>query len=230
MRNDTDRPLTDDPDIRTHRALGAESRVRILEVLRASPQGLDASQVAERVGLHHNTVRSHLALLLEAGLVTRRAEERSQPGRPRAIFEAAGEEHLLDGSGYRLLAQILASHLAGSVGDPAAAAEELGRSWGSYLIERPAPFERVSRQEAMERILGLFAELGFRPELGSDEVGDRMLLHRCPYREVAEARPEIACSVHLGLMRGALAELDAPVVATELLPFVEPSLCVARLT
>jgi predicted ArsR family transcriptional regulator len=32
-----------------------------------------------------------------------------------------------------------------------------------------------------------------------------MLACRCPFREIAEARPDVVCSIHLGLMRGALA-------------------------
>jgi len=40
----------------------------------------------------------------------------------------------------------------------------------------------------------------------------------------------VICSLHLGLMRGALERMRAPVTADRLDPFVEPSLCVARLT
>ncbi|HEX9042757.1 MAG TPA: hypothetical protein VF838_17375 [Trebonia sp.] len=38
------------------------------------------------------------------------------------------------------------------------------------------------------------------------------------------------CSLHLGLMRGALARMRAPVTADRLDPFLEPRLCVAQLT
>ena len=218
-------------DAATHRhhVLGAASRARILEVLRATPGGLDARQIAIQVGLHHNTVRSHLELLAQAGLATKRAEERSAPGRPRVVFEATKDEEALEPSRYELLAKILASYLAGSAEDPQSAATDLGQTWGSYLTERRAPFDRISREEAVGRLLDQFAGLGFQPELTNDQEGDRMLLHRCPFREIAQARPDVVCSIHLGLMRGALAELGAPVGAVKLLPFVEPSLCVAYL-
>jgi predicted ArsR family transcriptional regulator len=222
--------VTNELNMRTHRALAAVTRVRILELLRASPQGLDASQIAKKVELHHNTVRSHLALLLDAGLVTKSDRKSSRPGRPRAVFEAAGDEQAPDQAGYQMLAQILASYLAGSTSDPSAAAESLGQSWGRYLTERPFPFENVARDAAIEQLSELFAEMGFEPEVISDQVNTQMLLHRCPYREVAQARPEVVCSVHLGLMRGVLEELHAPIDATELLPFVEPSLCIAQLS
>ena len=53
-------------------------------------------------------------------------------------------------------------------------------------------------------------------------------MHRCPFRDLAEEHGDVVCSVHLGLIRGALA-VGAPVTATRLEPFVEPSLCRARL-
>lgn len=215
-----------DATTRRHQVLGAASRARILDALRASASGLDARQVAGEVGLHHTTVRSHLDLLVEAGLVTRRPQERSVPGRPRVLFQAADDDEGAPPPRYELLAKILASYLAGATPDPAGAATDLGRTWGAYLIGRPAPFDRLSREEVLQRLLEQFAGLGFQPELAT---GERMLLHRCPFRELAEARPDVICSIHLGLMRGALAELGAPVTASRLEPFVEPSLCVAYL-
>jgi predicted ArsR family transcriptional regulator len=38
------------------------------------------------------------------------------------------------------------------------------------------------------------------------------------------------CSLHLGLMRGVLAESRAPLVAERLDPFVDTSLCLAHLS
>ena len=75
-------------------------------------------------------------------------------------------------------------------------------------------------------------ELGFAPrtESGADGGQYRLCLRQCPFREVAEHHQDVICSLHLGLMRGALARMRAPVTAERLDPFVEPSLCVARLT
>ena len=71
-----------------HRALSEPSRVRILEALREAEAPLDARELGTRVGLHWNTVRSHLRVLAEAGLVSARREERTRPGRPRLLYEA----------------------------------------------------------------------------------------------------------------------------------------------
>jgi predicted ArsR family transcriptional regulator len=75
-------------------------------------------------------------------------------------------------------------------------------------------------------------ELGFvpQPEAGDRDGEYRLSLRQCPFREVAQQHKDVICTLHLGLMRGALARMRAPVSAERLDPFVEPSLCVARLT
>jgi predicted ArsR family transcriptional regulator len=132
-------------------------------------------------------------------------------------------------TGYRLLAQILAGCLAGSEPDPAARAEQAGRAWGRYLVERPAPFVSLSAREAVYRVVRLLDELGFQPRLESDGEGHRVLMRRCPFYDVATAYEQVVCQVHLGLVRGALAELGAPVAADWLKPLVEPHLCIVHL-
>ncbi|MFC8422671.1 ArsR family transcriptional regulator, partial [Streptomyces sp. NPDC057236] len=67
-------------------------------------------------------------------------------------------------------------------------------------------------------------------EAGSQEnAGRRLRLHHCPFREVAERRPDIVCAIHLGLMRGTVETLRAPLTAESLEPFVTPHVCVATL-
>jgi predicted ArsR family transcriptional regulator len=75
----------------------------------------------------------------------------------------------------------------------------------------------------------VFAELGFDPDLARD--GDRLeiRLHACPFRAVAATNPDVVCSVHLGLLRRTLADVDAPPAAVSLQPFVEPHLCLAQI-
>jgi len=216
-------------DLRTHRALAEVSRVRILEELGRNPTPMDVDQLAGRLGRHHNTVRAHLQVLVRAGLVVAHPERRALPGRPRTVYRLAapvGE----DSSGYRLLAEVLASYLTGSLADPGAAATEAGRAWGRFLVERPSPFERPGHARALDRVRRLLADLGFEPEIeGEDGDTTRVLLHRCPFHDLALRRPEITCGVHRGLMQGALRELGAGVEVEGLEPFAAPSLCVARL-
>ena len=205
--------------------------MRILEALQEAEAPLDARELGTRVGRHWNTVRSHLRVLAEAGLVSARREERTRPGRPRVLYEAAAEpfdERALPS--YRLLAQILASYLAGSERDPSARAEEAGRLWGAHLVHRPPPFASISKEEAIDEVVRLHEQFGFRPELRRATSGQEIVLKRCPFEEVATSYQAVVCPLHLGLIRGALAELGTGVEADSLEPFAEPGACVGHLT
>jgi predicted ArsR family transcriptional regulator len=205
--------------------------VQILEVVQEAEAPLGARELATRVGLHVNTVRSHLRVLAEAGLVSARREERTGPGRPRVLYEATAEA--LDApalASYRLLAQILASSLAGSERDPSAQAEEAGRVWGAHLVRKPPPFTSTSREETIDEIVRLHEQYGFKPELRRAKSGREIVLRRCPFQEVATTYQSVICPVHLGLIRGALAELGTGVEADRLQPFAEPGACVGHLT
>jgi predicted ArsR family transcriptional regulator len=214
-----------------HRALSDPSRARILEALREAEAPLDARELGTRVGLHSNTVRSHLRVLAEAALVSARREERTRPGRPRVLYEATPEpldERALPS--YHLLAQILASYLAGSERNPSARAEEAGRAWGAHLVRKPPPFASISKQETIDEVVRLHEQFGFRPALRRVKSGQEIVLKRCPFQEVATTYQTVTCPVHLGLMRGALAQLGTGVEADWLEPFAEPDACVAHLT
>ena len=206
--------------------------MRILELLQQAEDPLDARDLATRVGLHVNTVRSHLRVLTEAGLASARREERTRPGRPRVLYEATTAE-ALDApalASYRLLAQILASSLAGSEPDPSARAEEAGRAWGAHLVDRPPPFTSISKEKTIDQVVRLHEEHGFSPELRRAPSGQEIVLKHCPFHEAATTYPTVICSLHLGLVRGALAELGTVVEADWLKPFAEPGACVAHIT
>lgn len=216
------------PDPGTTPALG-ESRSRVLAVLQEAGTGLTVGDVAERVRLHPNTARFHLDALVEAGFADRDRENREQPGRPRILYTARPDGALAGRRSYRLLAEILAGYLAAEMPQPAQAALQAGRGWGRYLAERPPPFRRPDATAAIRQMVRTLDDIGFAPEAVTVEGERQVLLHHCPFRETAEEHREIVCSIHLGLMQGLLGELNAPVEAERLDPFVERSLCVTHL-
>jgi predicted ArsR family transcriptional regulator len=208
------------------------SRADVLDMLRTADGPLGVREVAQRTGLHPNTARFHLEALTEAGLAVRETEDRETPGRPRIGYRAvaggpAGQRR------YRLLAEMLTSLITGTMPEPGRAAEEAGREWGAYLTEQPPPYQKLTAEEAVAKLTAVMEEMGFAPQAqaGGDGGGTyRLCLRQCPFREVAQQHQDVICALHLGLMRGALARMRAPVTASRLDPFVEPSLCIARLT
>jgi predicted ArsR family transcriptional regulator len=217
-----------------HRALASPSRRQLLRLLGDDEDGADIASLAERLGLHINTVRRHLAVLEDAGLVASATEERDRPGRPRLRYHVMpagiGTVGVGDDRGYRFIAEVLASHLSGTAADPASVAEAAGATWGRHLIERPPPYQRVGVDVAVSRVIDLLDSLGFAPELDDKEADrPRVLLRRCPFLDIVKDHQDVICSIHLGLMRGALEELGSKVRVQDLLPFVEPSLCISHL-
>ena len=212
--------------------------MRIIEALREAGEPLSVRGLAGRVGLHVNTVRTHLRVLGEAGFVSSGREPPPHQGRPSLVYrlqqdaEQPGIEHAR-GGGYRLLAEILAGYVGRSEPEPEEALRAAGRAWGRYLVERPAPLHAVTAAEASDQLVRLNAQLGFEPQLEKAGAGEehscQLVLHRCPVLELAQEYPRVVCRVHLGVLEGALAELDSGLEVSELKPLVEPTVCVAEL-
>src|SRR5262245_49941047 len=206
-----------------HRALADERRSQIVEELRGERRGIDAQTLADRLNVHPNTVRWHLGILMDAGLVAARRARSRTPGRPRTLYTLCPDADLPNRDEFRLLASVLTSAMAREE-DGTARAENAGRVWGRYLPPRQPLFACASHEEVTADAVRLLGDQGFAPELHEDEIH----LRRCPYFDLAEQHPEIVCSVHRGIIAGALEEC-APGVRVVLEPFVESNLCRLRL-
>ncbi|MFJ3302107.1 helix-turn-helix transcriptional regulator [Streptomyces sp. NPDC086549] len=217
-------PETSDTD----RTTGA-TRTAVLSAVRQAGKPLTVQHIAAELGLHANTVRFHLTRLVQARLMQEEQTGPSGPGRPRMVYSAvpAAPETEQSKDGYQFLAEILAGHLAATSPAPVDAAIAAGEEWGHYLADRPAPFSRQTAEESIEEVETLFERLGFAPSASEDR--GTVLLRNCPFRAVADRRPSVVCSLHLGLMRGALAEMRAPFELTSLDRFDAPHPCIARL-
>ncbi len=120
-------------------------------------------------------------------------------------------------AGYRLLAEILAGCLGGGNGN-ALRPEEAGEAWGRYLIDRPPLAPPLPPREAVAALTELLHAVGFQPERVDENGAPRIILHACPFREVAVTHRRVVCSVHRGVIRGALAELGGTLTVAELRP------------
>jgi predicted ArsR family transcriptional regulator len=204
-----------------HRALADPRRAAIVAELEQAPEGLGASELGRRLGLHANTIRWHLGILGDADLVRADPEPRSRPGRPRILYSlGAGAPRRGGGDDYRLLATVLADTLSRET-DGEEACERAGRAWGSDLVQGRG---RAAGND-VGAIAGILADQGFEPEV--DALG--ITMRRCPFLDLAEANPRVVCAVHRGLIDGALRELGVPLTVSKLEIFPRPNVCVAHL-
>jgi predicted ArsR family transcriptional regulator len=227
-------------DSRTHRVLAGVSRVAVLQALRAGAGSLDVQAIAEQVGLHTNTVRAHLDQLMEAGLVESAVQERATPGRPRRLFRATATSGAGAEGSYKVLAEVLASGIRDGEPAPGAVAAQAGRRWGQHLEQQGgASTEPVDAGRALERIVALLDDVGFAPRVGepaspaTDPAGTGSVtmieLHRCPFYDIAREHTDVVCAVHLGLIQGALDQMQAPPSSVRIEPFVRPDLCLVHM-
>ncbi|MFO1538320.1 MAG: helix-turn-helix transcriptional regulator [Actinomycetota bacterium] len=189
-------------DLPVLKALGDETRYAMYRELATSTRPLSAQDLAERLGLHANTVRLHLDRLRETGLVEAEAVHRGTVGRPQHLYSLApGAPSLGDPPAHVLLAGLLGS-LAEAVGAEAGDAAAIGERWGAQLARRTRSRSCVAvLHDELDR-------LGFEPAVGpgdgTAEGAVRVEFLHCPFRELAEAYPDLVCNLHRGICAGVL--------------------------
>jgi predicted ArsR family transcriptional regulator len=205
------------------KALGDNTRYAIYLELARSPLPLGTAEVAERLGLHVNTVRPHLERMREVGLLEIETVASGGVGRPQHRYWLAPDAPALglEPSPWPTLARILleAAALGGLDGaDLAAAAADQGRADAS----RRGAGDAVTALEAQQ------AHLGFDPAVVLDGSGATMAFAHCPFRALAEEHPELVCSLHGGLVEGFVASFDDARV-TRFHPLVDRTPCQVEL-
>lgn len=220
-------------------ARGQRPASDVLAELRTAAKPLRISELAERLGVHPNTVRFHLSGLIQRGQVECVEAAPTGPGRPARLFRAVPG---MDPSGprhYRMLAEVLLADLAAHPqgGTRAVAA---GRAWGTGVaagltdpvagnqttLKPEDASDRTGSEAGVQRLIELMDGLGFAPE--APMSGDQIRLRHCPFLELAHQHPQV-CQVHLGLAQGVLTAWRAPLTAERMLPFAEPDRCVIEL-
>ena len=193
-------------------ALAQPTRARLFALLGDLRRPAPTEELAERLGLHPNGVRTHLERLHEVGLVAR-SRERLARGRPRDTWTISADAQPGGDppTGYAQLARWLLRSLVSedaSVSDVEATGREIGR-------ELALADTGVTGEQRMHEVL---AALGFQPQREA-VAGDRVTyrLRNCPYREAVRERQPVVCSLHRGITRGLLDALDPE---TELAAFV----------
>lgn len=203
----------------------AGRRAEVLALLRDATAPLGIADIADRLGVHANTVRFHLETLVANGQVERTTAERGTLGRPPQLFRPVRGMDPMGPRHYRLLAEVLVTRLSDEP-DPGRQATEAGREWGRLQAAETAG---TTDGDPVEHLMGMLDELGFAPERSADGDLPPIRLRHCPFLELAVSRPEVVCPVHLGLMEGAMDSWDSPVTVDRLEAFAEPDVCLAHL-
>ena len=190
------------PRLAVLKALGDNTRYAIYLELARSQSPRSTSEIADTLGLHPNTVRPHLERMREVGLLEVEIDNRGSVGRPQHRYSLAADAPSLglEPPAFPLLARLLArvAAQAGIAPDEAAgAAADQGRSLAG----------RAPRPGCIEALTNALGELGFDPAVAAEGELVTIAFTHCPYRELAEAHPELVCHLHRGLIEGFVEEI-----------------------
>src|SRR5438093_4441611 len=188
------------------KALAAPTRAQILELICVEAP-LTAKEVAGRSGLHPNVARGHLDVLVDAGLATVKWRRLPGGGRPAKLYETA-PAHVERGT--TLVADMLAT-LIEQTGFSAEPARKVAFDTGERLGRRHRPAsEHPTFDEQVIALVTALSEVSGATRIaargeGWVEVED----HDCPFRGIAHAHAELACSLDKALKEGIMVALGA---------------------
>lgn len=159
------------------------------------------AELAERLSLHPNGVRTHLQRLRDAGLVTHRRAERPR-GRPRDEWAIAPTAR--PGGDPPHAYGALAVWLARAVPATPARLREI-EATGRRIGQELTPAGTAPPEQAIGDLL---TALGFQPQIERSVEGHlHCRLGNCPYRDSVRANQDVVCTLHRGLTRGLLDRL-----------------------
>ncbi|HRW37334.1 MAG: helix-turn-helix domain-containing protein [Acidimicrobiales bacterium] len=195
-------------------AFGDPTRRQIYLFVHEHPEGVTASEVAERFELHSNVARHHLDKLTAGGhleVSTARPPGSPGAGRPSKRYRTHGEAVELDLPVRHddVLVTLLGKALALLPRDQAEAmAEEVGREYGRTMAAAMGEASDVQRsfRTALHAVADALSAHGFaaHAEQHGDEL--RIISNHCPFGDAAIEHPVI-CAVDRGMVKGMLGEL-----------------------
>jgi predicted ArsR family transcriptional regulator len=191
-------PLVDPELVAQGRALGDPTRHHIFRYIADADRPVGVAELTTDVGLNHNAVRQHLAVLVDAGLVLEELEDRRRPGRPRLLYRLAPEVEGTWGTTgpFQFLAAALAEVIS-TGSSPYEVGRRLGRERAGELAAEGESSGNAVIGDELER-------RGFRPRTRTRTRQGlvEFALHRCPFAAVVQSSPEVVCDLHRGLAEG----------------------------
>jgi predicted ArsR family transcriptional regulator len=197
-------------------AFGDPTRREIYLLVRDTPGGVTASDVAARFDLHPNVARHHLEKLSSGGYLTvaisQPDDRAARPaGRPSKRYRASELDHALAVPMRHddVLANLLARALDALGPERAETlADEVGYSYGRSLAARMDPSEgRRSVHTALAAVADALTAHGFAAHAESRGTELSIVSECCPFGDTAQRYPHVVCALDRGMIRGMLSGL-----------------------
>lgn len=217
--------------LRESHALGDPTRYAVFEALRAARVPLSISDLEAQIPVHHNAIRAHVKVLMDAGLVVRvsirgLAQQSADPaegegngrrgvpdhgpssdpgpgrGRPAHRFALSTEATARwSSTDTHEELSIMLLDLIASGDTPRVVGQRAGRRLSEAVLG-----EHEGEATTLTALLAVTTELGFDPV---PEAGG-MRLRTCPYAATASRSRDIVCALHLGIGEGVAGRVAGP--------------------
>jgi predicted ArsR family transcriptional regulator len=185
--------------------------------------------ISRQMHVHPNTVRFHLQALVDSGRVEQVEPTSNSQGRPPFMFQAHRGMDPAGPRNYQLLASALAARLSAD-NQSTDKAIEAGQAWGHELTAITSTAQDVKGDDkATDQLIGVLEDLGFSPQRPTPADDSQIRLKHCPFLDLVPQHADVICPMHLGLMQGVMAAMEARTTVVRLEPFAEPDLCLAHL-
>lgn len=191
------------------RGLTQPRRLQLLHAIQQTP-GRSAGELAEHSGIPLNTVRDHVRVLEDEGLIRSETLVLGRRGRPPVVFHPVRDAES---------STVARARVEGAV------------SRGRMLRAMSRESSHGLEADALRQVDVLYEHLddaGLSPVV--DEETLRFDLTPCRYHDLLDADQELVCGVHAQLVRDVLRHSGGPLEVKLLEPFVTSHTCRLFLT
>ena len=195
----------------------SNTRQQVRKAIEMAVNPISIAEISDSIGLHENTIRGHLNVLLALGDIERTQLSPTQRGRPKWLYTKSKRPQAMA----RHLLNALTSRLS-EVGEEELV-EEAAAGWAAML---PSPQPATNINEAVANLSASLENLGFTTEISS--LGDAVAVSHCPYELIVGESP-IICDIHTALASKILRDSGQPVSIASMEVFATKGVCIARL-
>lgn len=207
------------------------ARRRVLRAVQESASPVSAAELAQDLGLHHNTVREHLESLVKQGMVSMTPVSTGRRGRPTLRYQVTAPDPIEVLVSYTTLLDAVAQTL-GEGEEARQVALTIGRRWAAESATQPGvtaapgdaaqpgdsaapgdaeqsgaatgPADTEDLPEPLASLMPGLMSMGFTPHV-DDGTGD-VVLTTCPL-VARDRRPHpLVCAMHEGYLHAAAEE------------------------
>ncbi|WP_028399192.1 helix-turn-helix transcriptional regulator [Ectobacillus panaciterrae] len=191
--------------------LSDSTRYYIYQYISKKHDDVTVQEVADEFHIHPNVARLHLTKLEDVNMLVSETKKTGKGGRPSRLYRLSQDVIQLQFPfrDYQLLSQIALDTLLslGEAGNKAL--YETGKKFGKELLERhllnaAMTEDELSFEEKANIAKEAFAAAGLSPEFEVNKTQKKFFyqVYNCPFKELAQNRAHVVCSMHGAIMKG----------------------------